>query len=62
MTTITPDLLDALTQRGVSLHRVTLHVGAGTFLPVKTETPEDHRLHAIAARRREQALAERERD
>ena len=42
----TPDLLDALTQRGVSLHRVTLHVGAGTFLPVKTETTEDHRMHS----------------
>ncbi len=34
----TPDLLDALTRRGVSLHRVTLHVGAGTFLPVKSRT------------------------
>ncbi len=42
----TPDLLQALSRRGVDLHRVTLHVGAGTFLPVKTETTEDHRMHS----------------
>ena len=33
----TPDLLDRLAAAGVALHRVTLHVGAGTFLPVKAE-------------------------
>ena len=33
----TPELLAALDARGVSRHFVTLHVGAGTFLPVKTE-------------------------
>ncbi len=41
----TPDLVDAVAARGIALHRVTLHVGAGTFLPVKAETTEDHRMH-----------------
>jgi S-adenosylmethionine:tRNA ribosyltransferase-isomerase len=41
----TPDLLDRLRERGVSLHFVTLHVGAGTFLPVKTDDVADHRMH-----------------
>jgi S-adenosylmethionine:tRNA ribosyltransferase-isomerase len=41
----TPELLEALKARGVSLHFLTLHVGAGTFLPVKTETVTDHRMH-----------------
>ena len=42
----TPGLLAALEARGVSLHFVTLHVGAGTFLPVKTEDVAHHRMHA----------------
>ncbi|ENZ81420.1 MULTISPECIES: tRNA preQ1(34) S-adenosylmethionine ribosyltransferase-isomerase QueA [Caulobacter] len=42
----TPDLLEALKQKGVSLHFVTLHVGAGTFLPVKTDDVSEHRMHA----------------
>jgi S-adenosylmethionine:tRNA ribosyltransferase-isomerase len=42
----TPALLEALRQRGVSLNFVTLHVGAGTFLPVKTENLAEHRMHA----------------
>jgi S-adenosylmethionine:tRNA ribosyltransferase-isomerase len=41
----TPGLLAALRARGVSLHFVTLHVGAGTFLPVKTEAVADHHMH-----------------
>jgi S-adenosylmethionine:tRNA ribosyltransferase-isomerase len=41
----TPSLLDALAARGVSAHFVTLHVGAGTFLPVKTDDVSDHRMH-----------------
>jgi S-adenosylmethionine:tRNA ribosyltransferase-isomerase len=41
----TPDLLAKLTARGISLHRLTLHVGAGTFLPVKVEDTRDHRMH-----------------
>ncbi|MBS0295676.1 MAG: tRNA preQ1(34) S-adenosylmethionine ribosyltransferase-isomerase QueA [Proteobacteria bacterium] len=42
----TPDLLARLQARGVSSHFVTLHVGAGTFLPVKTEDLSEHRMHA----------------
>ncbi|MDR6291327.1 S-adenosylmethionine:tRNA ribosyltransferase-isomerase [Inquilinus ginsengisoli] len=42
----TPALLDALTARGVETVRLTLHVGAGTFLPVKSETVEEHVMHA----------------
>ena len=42
----TPQLMDALEARGVSRHFVTLHVGAGTFLPVKTEDVTKHRMHA----------------
>lgn len=39
-------LLDALEQKGVERASVTLHVGAGTFGPVRTEDIEDHRMHA----------------
>jgi S-adenosylmethionine:tRNA ribosyltransferase-isomerase len=42
----TPALVDCLAKHGVSLHRVTLHVGPGTFLPVKVEDTRDHRMHA----------------
>ena len=42
----TPGLMAALEAKGVSLHFVTLHVGAGTFLPVKTEVVAEHRMHA----------------
>jgi S-adenosylmethionine:tRNA ribosyltransferase-isomerase len=42
----TPDLLAALEDRGVSQHFVTLHVGAGTFLPVKAEDTSEHKMHA----------------
>lgn len=42
----TSELLEALTARGVSQHFVTLHVGAGTFLPVKANDTDDHRMHA----------------
>ncbi len=42
----TPALTDALAARGVALHRVTLHVGAGTFLPVKADDTDGHRMHA----------------
>ena len=42
----TPALLAAIEARGVSVHRVTLHVGAGTFLPVKSEDTDDHAMHA----------------
>src|SRR3954447_22581758 len=42
----TDDLFARLAARGVSRHFVTLHVGAGTFLPVKAEDTTDHRMHA----------------
>jgi S-adenosylmethionine:tRNA ribosyltransferase-isomerase len=42
----TPALETALRQRGVGIHRVTLHVGAGTFLPVKVEDTGAHKMHS----------------
>ncbi len=42
----TPALEAALRERGIGIHRITLHVGAGTFLPVKTEDTAGHRMHA----------------
>ena len=38
-------LLDALDDRGVGIARVTLHVGAGTFAPLRSEAVESHTLH-----------------
>ena len=42
----TPRLLDAVKARGVGIATVTLHVGAGTFLPVKTDDVRDHVMHS----------------
>ncbi len=42
----TPELLEALEQRGVRLVRLTLHVGVGTFRPVETEDPASHAMHS----------------
>jgi len=42
----TPALEDALRAHGVGIHRITLHVGAGTFLPVKADDTSAHRIHA----------------
>src|SRR5256885_5216357 len=42
----TPALEAALRNHGVDLHRLTLHVGAGTFLPVKVDETTEHRMHA----------------
>lgn len=42
----TDRLLEALNKRGVETTHVTLHVGAGTFLPVKSESVEDHQMHS----------------
>ena len=39
-------LLDALDERAIERARVTLHVGAGTFQPVRVDNIEDHRMHA----------------
>jgi S-adenosylmethionine:tRNA ribosyltransferase-isomerase len=44
----TDALVDSLAQRGITVHKVTLHVGAGTFLPVKAADTAEHRLHAEA--------------
>ena len=38
----TPRLLDALDARGIGRETLTLHVGAGTFLPVKADDTSDH--------------------
>ncbi|HSN91517.1 MAG TPA: tRNA preQ1(34) S-adenosylmethionine ribosyltransferase-isomerase QueA [Anaeromyxobacteraceae bacterium] len=42
----TAPLLDRLSERGVERTAVTLHVGPGTFLPVRAESLDEHRLHA----------------
>jgi S-adenosylmethionine:tRNA ribosyltransferase-isomerase len=42
----TPSLLEALNARGIGSETLTLHVGAGTFLPVKSEKIEEHKMHA----------------
>jgi S-adenosylmethionine:tRNA ribosyltransferase-isomerase len=42
----TPALETALRDRGVGLHQVTLHVGAGTFLPVKVDDTAEHKMHS----------------
>ncbi|GHA11203.1 S-adenosylmethionine:tRNA ribosyltransferase-isomerase [Devosia pacifica] len=42
----TEQLLAALEEMGVTIERVTLHVGAGTFLPMKADDTEDHVMHA----------------
>ncbi|WP_298283210.1 tRNA preQ1(34) S-adenosylmethionine ribosyltransferase-isomerase QueA [Novosphingobium sp.] len=42
----TPRLMDAIAARGIRTETLTLHVGAGTFLPVKAEDTADHQMHA----------------
>ena len=42
----TPHLMEALAARGIGHETLTLHVGAGTFLPVKAEDTDDHTMHA----------------
>ena len=42
----TPALLDALDAAGIARETLTLHVGAGTFLPVKADDTEAHEMHA----------------
>jgi len=41
----TPELLDAFKSRAIENYFVTLHVGAGTFLPVKVEDTKNHKMH-----------------
>lgn len=42
----TPELLDTLRAKGVEIASVTLHVGLGTFRPVKVENVEEHHMHS----------------
>ena len=42
----TPEILDRIRQRGVEMVEITLHVGLGTFQPVRVERVEDHQIHS----------------
>jgi S-adenosylmethionine:tRNA ribosyltransferase-isomerase len=42
----TPGILEAMEARGVRIVRLVLHVGVGTFRPVETEDPAEHRMHS----------------
>ena len=54
----TPELLEKLREKGVQFTQVTLHVGAGIFLPVKVEDVTTHRMHAEWGEVTAQAAAE----
>ena len=54
----TDRLMTAIAERGIATETLTLHVGAGTFLPVKAEDTDDHRMHSEFGRI-EQATADR---
>lgn len=41
----TPEILQRIRARGIEIAEITLHVGLGTFQPIRTEKVEDHRLH-----------------
>ena len=61
----TPALLGRLDDRGIERANVTLHVGAGTFLPVKVEDTDAHRMHAEIGRidpRAAEAISRAKRD
>ncbi|MEX3015068.1 tRNA preQ1(34) S-adenosylmethionine ribosyltransferase-isomerase QueA [Gymnodinialimonas hymeniacidonis] len=51
-------LMEAIKSRGIDVTFVTLHVGAGTFLPVKVEDVTTHKMHAEWGEVREEAAAE----
>jgi S-adenosylmethionine:tRNA ribosyltransferase-isomerase len=53
----TPELLARLKERGVETVHLTLHVGAGTFLPVKSDNLSEHRMHAEWGEITEEAAA-----
>mgnify|MGYP000939469681 FL=1 len=42
----TPELLERLKAQGVEIHKITLHVGLGTFRPVEVEDPTQHKMHS----------------
>ena len=61
----TPEVMDSLTKKGIKAAHVTLHVGAGTFKPVKSETIAGHDMHTefiSVSRETVQALYENEKD
>lgn len=41
----TPEIMEKIKERGIKVYEVTLHVGAGTFLPVRSEEIENHHMH-----------------
>lgn len=41
----TPEIMEKIKERGIKIYEVTLHVGAGTFLPVRSEEIENHHMH-----------------
>ena len=41
----TPEILERIRQRGIEIAEITLHVGLGTFQPVRVEVVEEHKLH-----------------
>jgi len=53
----TQRLIDALDARGINRETLTLHVGAGTFLPVKAEDTDDHAMHSEFGRISEKTAA-----
>src|SRR5690625_86816 len=51
----TPELLDAIKEKGIEIVYITLHVGLGTFRPVSVDKIEDHHMHAEYYHMTEQA-------
>lgn len=41
----TPEILDRIRQRGIDIAEITLHVGLGTFQPIRADRVEDHKIH-----------------
>lgn len=39
------EIIDKIKEKGVKIHELTLHIGAGTFMPIKTDQIEDHHMH-----------------
>jgi S-adenosylmethionine:tRNA ribosyltransferase-isomerase len=54
----TPELLNAIREKGVKIAEITLHVGLGTFRPVKTQNISEHRMHKETYNINPQACAE----
>lgn len=54
----TQEILDQLKQKGVQIAEITLHVGAGTFLPIKEKNIQNHKMHSEAVYIPEQSKAQ----